>query len=625
MWSRGLLAGLAWIVPQSICDVDVLREDGSGLIATVVQDSAVGWDTTIYPHCVFADEPHFAAIDTDSSKTLSPIELNDDGMPAPTEGARAWRNVATATTRLCHSPNLCSRVLTMLVCAGAGSLMSMDQNYDGLVDVLEFASGAHDYLALKGIAVGGEPNPNITCATCASGWIGQHCNEHIVPVEIKIAVRASQAYFDTQKQEALRRALALGLEWNQVRVVVKSVVTTETEGQLMQAELLAGGDGRHSTPKAAAVFLANAGSNWYQATLWESLWYLHVVCPTNCTVRVEGDTRTWRSPLDAKCTGPENQRIYALGQQDCENTRNDNSWFSAEVSRCEDRSAACKDADGNAVSPQPAGIGPCLDVDGQTWEPTILSSGETEAECKTPASGNLYLPGASGVCVDTTAGNVPTQRVKSANIPAADGPTCGGMANTLFQYGVDHCVNTEGEKANMPLGHNSNKYPPFRAVPSPPLSGPGQDATQSLWFSSDSQVECEEIWTTHDYVEPVEGQCFRCKGSDEQVIEPPEETADTDGIIRYKRECEAVTGQTWEVVPGLLTEQTCEWIPRDNEWEEAVEPGCFLGEVQQPQYAVNLTTEKECVTAIHTGTCDGKRGVCDVSTQLTASIHAASS
>ncbi len=86
MWS-GLLAGLAWIVPQSICDVDVLREDGSGRVATVVQDSAVGWDTTIYPHCVFADEPHFMAIDTDSSKTLSPTELNDDGAPAPTERA----------------------------------------------------------------------------------------------------------------------------------------------------------------------------------------------------------------------------------------------------------------------------------------------------------------------------------------------------------------------------------------------------------------------------------------------------------------------------------------------------------------------------------------------------------
>ncbi len=504
--------------------------------------------------------------------------------------------------------------------------MGMDRNSDDLVDVLEFASGAHQYLALKGVAAGGQPNPNITCATCASGWMGQHCNEEMVPVEIKIAVRASQAYFSAQKQEALRRALALGVEWNQVRVVVKSVVTTETEGQLMHAELLAGGTLGRGDPKTAAVFLANAGSNFYQATLWESLWYLHVVCPTNCTVRVEGDTRTWRSPKRAECTGPENNRIYALGRQDCENTRNDNSWLPEEVSRCEDRSAACKDADGNAVAPQPANIGACLDVEGQTWEPTILSSDETEAECKTPASGNLYLPGGSGVCVDTSAGNVPTQRIKSANIPAADSTICSGLDNTVYLYGTDHCVNTEGEKANMPLGHHQNKYPPFRAAPSPPLSGPGQDATQSLWFSSDSQVECEETWTTDDYVAPVQGGCYVCKDDNELAVEPPEETADTDGIIRYKRDCDAVTGQTWELLPSVVTEETCEWNPRDNEWQEAIEPGCFTGEVQHPQYAVNLTTEKACVTAIHTGSCNGKQGVCNVSMQLITmkSIHTAS-
>ena len=86
-------------------------------------------------------------------------------------------------------------------------------------------------------------------------------------MEIKIAVRASQAYFSAQKQEALRRALALGVQWNQVRVVVKSVITTEFEGQLMHAELLAGGTVGRGDPKTAAVFLANAGSNFYQQTL----------------------------------------------------------------------------------------------------------------------------------------------------------------------------------------------------------------------------------------------------------------------------------------------------------------------------------------------------------------------
>ena len=120
----------------------------------------------------------------------------------------------------------------------------MDKNGDDLVDLLEFAAGADRYLELKSIVAGGPRNPNITCQACASGWKGQHCTEEMTPVEIKIAVRASQAYFSAQKQEALRRALAGGLQWNQVRVVVKSVVTTETEGQLMHAELLAGGRGR---------------------------------------------------------------------------------------------------------------------------------------------------------------------------------------------------------------------------------------------------------------------------------------------------------------------------------------------------------------------------------------------
>ena len=423
------------------------------------------------------------------------------------------------TTAAAHprpSLPLSSRGLTTLVCPGAGNLMhTMDRNDDDLVDVLEFASGADSYLALKSIDAGGAPNPNISCATCASGWMGQHCSEEMVPVQIKIAVRASQAYFSAQKQEALRRALALGVQWNQVRVVVKSVVTTETEGQLMHAELLAGGTPGRGDPKTAAVFLANAGSNFHQETLWESLWYLHVVCPTNCTVRVEGDTRTWRSPISARCTGPANQRIYALGRQDCENTRNDNSWLPAEVSRCEDRSAACKTADGTAVTPQPANIGACLDVEGQSWEPTIVSSDGTQAACTTQ--------------------------------------------------------------------------------------------------------------TTYDWVAPVQGLCFICKDANGLPVDPPEETADMDGIIRYKRDCEAVTGQTWELIASRTTEQTCEWVPRDNEWRPAVEAGCFSGEVQHPQYAVNITTEKECVTAFNTGSCDGRRGECNVSKQATTNIRAASS
>jgi hypothetical protein len=175
------LLGLLLILPRAVSDVDVLREDGSTRVATVVQDSAIGWDTTVYPHCVFVDNPQFVAIDSDASNTLSEAELTADG---------------------------------------AQSLLYLDRNGDALVDLLEFAAGASAYLSLKGLAAASVPNPNITCATCASGWQGVHCNEPMTPVEIKIAVRASQAYFSAQKQEALRRALALGVQWNQVRVRV---------------------------------------------------------------------------------------------------------------------------------------------------------------------------------------------------------------------------------------------------------------------------------------------------------------------------------------------------------------------------------------------------------------------
>jgi hypothetical protein len=145
--------------------------------------------------------------------------------------------------------------------------------------------------------------------------------------------------------------------------------------------------------------LANSGSNFYQATLWESLWYLHVVCPTNCSVRVDGDERTWRMPVRASCTGADDSRIFALGELDCENSRNSNSFLPAEVSRCEDRAAACKDASGVALVSQPASLAACLAVDGQTWEPTTVSSGGTDAECRTPASGNTYLPSTTGASV----------------------------------------------------------------------------------------------------------------------------------------------------------------------------------------------------------------------------------
>ena len=75
--STTLLLLLAALLPHSLSDgsqirerrlqvsaVDVLREDGSGRTATLVQTSSVGWDTTIYPHCVFVDNPYFVALDT---------------------------------------------------------------------------------------------------------------------------------------------------------------------------------------------------------------------------------------------------------------------------------------------------------------------------------------------------------------------------------------------------------------------------------------------------------------------------------------------------------------------------------------------------------------------------------
>ena len=508
-------------------DVDVLREDGSGRVATVLQDTARGWDTTVYPHCLFVDNPQFVAIDTS-------------------------RNAVTDA-----SPNALTEA--EMTADGSASLFPwLDKNRDDLVDMLEFASGAAGYLSLKGIEAASAASLNNSCATCAPGWQGMHCNDPMTRVEIKIAVRASQAYFSAQKQEALRRAVATGLEWrghawNQARIVVKSVVTTETEGQLMHAELLAGntvpaaGQRAKAEPfgnaYAAAVFLANSGSNFYQATLWESLWYLHVVCPTNCSVRVDGDQRTWRTPVRSTCTGAGNSRVFALAELDCENYRNDNSFLGAEDSRCEERSAACKDAAGVALVSQPGGTYPanraaCIGVTGQTWDPTIISSGGTSVECLTPASGNTFMNvrgGVTGICLDTVpTTNAPTARVVTANLPTCTGTATGAdagkicdydpatdstaacltgciaadisgatactstLTNTQYVYVADYCLNSAGEKATMPLGHPTNLYPPHRtacSALSPPCSGTGQVATFSLWFqptTATHQVECEQ-------------------------------------------------------------------------------------------------------------------------------------
>ena len=64
-------------------DVKVYRAGGSGTdpVATVVQESAAagGFDTAIYPHCVFVDNTQFGLIDTSDDNTLSADELSNDG------------------------------------------------------------------------------------------------------------------------------------------------------------------------------------------------------------------------------------------------------------------------------------------------------------------------------------------------------------------------------------------------------------------------------------------------------------------------------------------------------------------------------------------------------------------
>lgn len=70
----------------------------------------------------------------------------------------------------------------------------------------------------------------------------------------------------------------------------------------------------------------------------------------------------------------------------------------------------------------------------------------------------------------------------------------------------------------------------------------------------------------------------------------------------------AVAGQVWEEVIGVTDSKVCQWIPQTNEWQSAVEAGCFAGEVHQPAYSVdydnerqrNITSEKECVTGKYT-------------------------
>ena len=72
-----LLQGL----PRGLPDLQVSRSDGTGGAATVLQDSAVGWDTTVYPHCLFEDNHEFGALDTTGDDIVDLAELTADGVP----------------------------------------------------------------------------------------------------------------------------------------------------------------------------------------------------------------------------------------------------------------------------------------------------------------------------------------------------------------------------------------------------------------------------------------------------------------------------------------------------------------------------------------------------------------
>ena len=523
-----LLQGL----PRGLPDLQVSRSDGTGGAATVLQDSAVGWDTTVYPHCLFEDNHEFGALDTTGDDIVDLAELTADGVP---------------------------QILPML-----------DENGDSAVDPLEWASAAHVYISAKGLSPAA-PNPNITCFACASGWSGQHCSVESAPVYIKVAVQASQTYFSGQKQEALRRALAVGVQWDQVRVVVHSVVTTEFEGQLMTAELLAGEEAGRGAPMDAAYFLANSGSTFYQETLWETLWYLHIVCPTNCSVYMEGAGRTWRTEVPASCTGPDESRVFALDRRGCENVRNDNTWLAEEPTRCEDRALACKDADGNPTA-NPTDEATCLGVAGRVWEPVIVSTGGTQVECETPPSGNLY---STEGCTDTSAaqiaagaGGVPTARVVSANlgqdadgntILATDSVACNALSDTAYTQGggTEWCINSDGEKANLPLGQRGTEIVSgtwqiggaFRTGCqgcASPL-GPGQDADLPMWMTGDGQAACETTLTGYTWVDRVEAGCLICRDGSNTPVELEFVAAGgRDAIIAFKAACVAETGHSWE-------------------------------------------------------------------------------
>ena len=66
-----LLHGL----PRGLPDLQVSRSDGTGGAATVLQDSAVGWDTTVYPHCLFEDNHEFGAL-TAGTRRAPPPQLS---------------------------------------------------------------------------------------------------------------------------------------------------------------------------------------------------------------------------------------------------------------------------------------------------------------------------------------------------------------------------------------------------------------------------------------------------------------------------------------------------------------------------------------------------------------------
>ena len=504
------------------CDVEIYRSGGPPwLISTVIEDSCAGRDSLLYPHCLCVDNPQFSALDVNGSGYVDRGELSAN-LPADSNHASIF--------------------------------WAMDADSDGQISVLEYSRSADAYLNASALIIPSiVPYTNATCSACAPGWGCVRCMDPVQPVELKIAVQASETYFHALKQESLRRSLATqAFQWNQARVRFLSVATTTDQGQVVHVQLLHGHERGRGSPMDAALFLASQGSTFYEENLWESLWYVHILCAHNCSLHIAGGSNEWRSGVDADCTSASGNRVFALDQSSCEQNPTGRMWIPQTPSVCKTTAGA------------------------------IVATGGNSTDCLTPPSNNTWT---QAVCMQNN-----SEAFAPANIPTPNQSACLAAGYQFRQGGSwEFCLTSTGNKA---AGWQD---------------GSGQAGI----------LACETVNTSYTFQTSVAAHCsaYECRNAVGVLVEADSEStceasagntwqAVLDPQFTDSSSCELhPSGNTWKpaiaaacltksgsFVPGVTSREQC---------EKRFMTGVCDGKTGQCQCAIGYTGH-DCAVAVAT-------------------------